>query len=244
MREDHVGERVPADLDEALRAEQRLDLFLRFAHQEWQLVADRRVFDAAPRAVGLFLAGRDQRVPVDHREPSTGPQYPDPFADRRPGMRQRPQHVAGDHQVEARRREWQVLGIGLLESDRSTGACRFLLRQGQHRRREIDAGDAVTARRQFQRQKPGAAADIERLKAVAAAYRQREHAVPRRALFVAADAMAEIRVEIGRPPAPMRGDILLDDIGRRHGDLLLSARFFSAGYFNPTTSASASTCST
>ena len=40
--------------------------------------------------------------------------------------------------------------------------------------------------------------------------------------------------------APLRRDVLLDDIGRRHRNLL----YQTAGYFNPTTSASASTCST
>src|SRR5262249_27710283 len=99
LRHDHVGERVAADLDEPLCTQQPLDSFARLAHQEGQLVADRRVFGAAPRARRLLLARRDERVAVDHREPSAGPQHALPFADRRLGMWQGPQHMARDHQI-------------------------------------------------------------------------------------------------------------------------------------------------
>ena len=106
----------------------------------------------------------------------------------------------------------QVLGVALLEAHRETLRRRLLARPGHHRRGEIDAGHAVPARRQFERQKPGAAADIERVERAAPGTRRDheiENAVPGGALGGAADAVAEILVEMRRAPVPMRRDLLL-----------------------------------
>jgi hypothetical protein len=65
---------------------------------------------------------------------------------------------------------------------------------------------------QFEAQKPGAAADIERIQGAAPADHQVEDAVPRGALGGGADAVPEIGIEPGRSPAPMRRNLLFDRI--------------------------------
>src|SRR5258708_8961650 len=127
----------------------------------------------------------------------------------------------------------------MLEPHRGAGLRRLRLGQREHLRSKVDAGDTVAARRQFEAQKPGAAADIERVESGPSGQGEVEDAVPGGALGLGADAMPEIRVEMRRAPTPMRGDLLLDYGGRGHLHLL----FFGLPYFSPTTSASASTCS-
>ena len=127
-----------------------------------------------------------------------------------------------------------MLGIGLLETHRQRLRRRLTARLGQHRRREVDAGDAVTAARQFEAQKPGAAAGIERVERAAAADHQIEDAVPGGALGIGADAVAEIGIEPGGPPAPMGRDLLLNLIGLRHAHV---------PHFSPVSSARASSVS-
>ena len=78
-----------------------------------------------------------------------------------------------------------------------------------HRRGKIDAGNPVPAGSEFDAEEPGAAAEIERIEHAPARQDQAEDAVPRGALGRGADAVAEILVEMRRPPIPMRGDLLL-----------------------------------
>jgi len=77
-----------------------------------------------------------------------------------------------------------LLGVAFLEPHRDTLRRRLLARLGQHLRREIDAADAMAATGQFQAQKPGAAADVERIETAAPTDHQVEDAVPRGALAV------------------------------------------------------------
>src|SRR5262249_45926347 len=84
---------------------------------------------------------------------------------------------------------------------------------GDHRRREIDAGDAMTARGELEREEPRAAADIERVELGAGGNHEIEDAIPGDALAWCADAVAEVCVEPGRPPVPVRRDLLLDVVG-------------------------------
>src|SRR3954451_899756 len=95
----------------------------------------------------------------------------------------------------------------------------------------------MPARRQFEAQEAGAAADIERTEpkscAAGSADRQIHDPVPSGALVRRRDAVAEIGVEMRRAPVPMRSDLLLDRIGLHRG----------RHYLSPATSASASTCS-
>ena len=62
-------------------------------------------------------------------------------------------------------------------------------------------------------EKPGAASDIERVERAAPGGQRRDHeienAVPGGAFGGAADAVAEILVEMRRAPVPMRRDLLL-----------------------------------
>ena len=75
--------------------------------------------------------------------------------------------MPADHQVEAAGRIGQLLGVGPLEAHREALRRRLVARPREHRRREIDPGHPMAARRQFERQKPGAAADIERIERAA-----------------------------------------------------------------------------
>jgi hypothetical protein len=168
---------------------------------------------------------------VDDREPSAGAQHPQPFVDRRFGVRQRPQHVPADREVEAAGGERQVLGVGLLEADREACCRRFAAGFGEHRRGKIDARHAVSAHRQFEAEEAGAAAGVERVERPPGRRHQIEDAVPRGALGWAADAVAKILVEMRRPPVPMGGNLLFHWIARKRA------------HFSPTTSAKASTCS-
>jgi hypothetical protein len=121
----------------------------------------------------------------------------------------------------------------LLEADGEPRLLRLAARRVEHRRRQIDPGHPMTARRQFEAQKAGAAADIERLQPAMPAVHQSHDPVPGGTLGGGGDAVAEILVEMRRAPIPMGGDLLLDRIGmrrRRH-------------HLSPVTSASASTCS-
>ena len=54
-----------------------------------------------------------------------------------------------------------MLGVGLLEPDRDTTCRRLAPRLGEHRGREIDAGDVMTAGRELEGEEAGAAARIE-----------------------------------------------------------------------------------
>ena len=139
--------------------------------------------------------------------------------------------MPADHQVEAAARIWQPLGVALIEACRETLRRRLLARPRDHRGSEVEAGHAVAARRQFQREEPGAASDIERVERKAGRDHEIEDAVPGGAFGGAADAMAEILVEMCGAAVPMGGDLLFDGIGGE------------GAHFSPTTSASASTCS-
>ena len=98
-------------------------------------------------------------------------------------------------------------------SKRIETLCSTALRRlGEHRGREIDAGDAMTSGRQLEAQKAGAAAGVEALERAAAGQDQIEDAVPGGALGGRADAVAEVLVEGRRPPIPVGGDLLLDDV--------------------------------
>src|ERR1044071_1862665 len=140
-----------------------------------------------------------------------------------------------NNKVKARIRKAQRLGITLLEAHREAfSGCRFPLRLGEHLRRKIDAGDAVPTSGQFEPQKAGAAADIERIERRAAADHKTEDAVPGGALGLGADAVPEIAVEPGGAPVPMRRDLLLDLVTLHHRSVI---------HFSPVSSAKASACS-
>src|SRR5436853_154960 len=61
-------------------------------------------------------------------------------------------------------------------------------------------------------EKAGAAPGVERVELAAGRKNEIEDAIPRGALGLRADAVAEVFVESGRPPVPVCGDLLLDDV--------------------------------
>src|SRR5580692_6115347 len=140
--------------------------------------------------------------------------------------------MSAHRQVEAAGRKRQLLGITLLEADRESALSRLAARLGEHRRREIDAGDAMPAPGKFQAQEAGAAADIERVEPIPTWHHEGEDTIPGSALGRRRDAVAEALIEPGRAPVPMRGDLPLDGIARGGGHQP-----------SPAISASASTCS-
>src|SRR5262249_56864854 len=123
------------------------------------------------------------------------------------------QHRPAEDETEAGRRDRQLRGAGLSEADRSLARRRLAPRPGEHRRSEIDAGHPMTARGEFQAEKAGAAAGIKRIECTAPAEDEIEDAVPGGALGRGADAVTEAFIKTGRPPTPMRGDVLLDEFG-------------------------------
>src|ERR1700730_9561681 len=76
-------------------------------------------------------------------------------------MWQRPDHVALDNQVLTRRREDERLDVGLDETDGETLRRSLGARPGQHCRRDVDTGHAMMQGGEEQREKAGAAADVE-----------------------------------------------------------------------------------
>jgi hypothetical protein len=120
--------------------------------------------------------------------------------------------VAADDEVEAAGRKWELLRVGLLEPDRHAERRRLAPRLGDHRGREVHAGDAMAPGRQLEAEKAGAAAGIERIELAAPRQDEIEDAVPGSALRGSADAVAEVLVEVRCPPIPVGGDLLLDRV--------------------------------
>src|SRR5439155_24410129 len=115
-------------------------------------------------------------------------------------------------EVEAGGRERKLLGVGLFQSDRHGALSGLAPRLGDHGRREVDAGDAMAPAGELEGEKAGAAPGVERVEPAAGRKNEIEDAIPRGALGRRADAVAEVFVESGRPPVPVRGDLLLDDV--------------------------------
>ena len=136
----------------------------------------------------------------------------DPFVNGRFGVRQGPQHVAADHQIETPGCEWELLGVRLLEAHGKAALGSFLFSSCNHRRREIDTGDAMPAGGKFEAQKPGAATGVERVESPPRRQCETEDPVPCRMFGGGADAVPEILIEMRRTPVPMSRDLLFDRI--------------------------------
>ncbi len=151
---------------------------------------------------------------VHDDQAATGPEHPDPLVDRRLRVRERPEQMPADDEVEAGRRERKLLGVGLLEPDRDRARCGLAARFRDHGGREVDTGDVMTPGRELEGEKPGAAADVERVEGAAAGEHEIEDAIPRSPLGGRADAVAEVLVEARGAPIPVGGDLLLDDVSQ------------------------------
>jgi hypothetical protein len=71
--------------------------------------------------------------------------------------------MAADRKVKAGGRERELLGVGLLEPYRHTALRRLAPRLRDHRGREVDAGDVMTAGRELEGEEAGAAAGVRML---------------------------------------------------------------------------------
>ena len=72
----------------------------------------------------------------------------------------------------------------------------------------------MTTGRELEGEKPGAAADVERVERASVCEDEGEDAIPRGPLGRRADAVAEIFVEARGPTIPVGGDLLLDDVSQ------------------------------
>src|SRR2546425_3167395 len=120
--------------------------------------------------------------------------------------------MTADDEVKTAGRERELLGVSLLQPDRDPAFRRLAPRLGEHRGREVNAGDVMAAGRELEREEPGAATGVKRVKRASAREDKSEDAVPGSALGGGADAVSEVLVEVGRPPIPMSGDLLLGDV--------------------------------
>jgi hypothetical protein len=121
--------------------------------------------------------------------------------------------MAADHEIEACGLNGSCSASASRSRPRTTPPLRRLAsRLGDHRGREVDADDVMTEGRQLEAEKPRAAAGVERVDAAAGGKDEIEDAVPGRALGGRADAVAEVLVEVRRPPIPVGGDLSLDDV--------------------------------
>ena len=116
--------------------------------------------------------------------------------------------MPADYQIETPGCEWELLGVRLLEAHRKTTLGSLLLGSCNHRRCEIDTGDAVPAGGKFEAQKPGAATGVERVESSPRRQCETEDPIPCRMFGGGADAVPEILVEMRRTPVPMSRDLL------------------------------------
>src|SRR5215831_17726122 len=195
-----------------MRPQQGFDHFPGSPAEEWEMVADRRVFGADARAGPGLCRRADIELTVDHNESASRSEDADPLVDGRLRVRERPEQMTADGEVEAACCERKLLGVGLLEPDGRTALRRLAPCCGEHRRGEVDRRDAMAATGKFKREESGAATRIERVEDAAGREDEIEDAVPGGALGRRADAMAEVFVEVRRSPLPVSGDLLLDDV--------------------------------
>src|SRR5271166_4253359 len=113
-----------------------------------------------------LLRGTDISLAVDDDEPPARPQHPNPLVHRPLRVRQCPQEVPADGDIEAGGSKGQLLCVGLFEADPGLALRRLLPRLRDHQWREIDTGDPVSTGREFETQKAGAAADVESVERV------------------------------------------------------------------------------
>src|SRR5260370_11019221 len=111
------------------------------------------------------LVARFHLVPktLDQHDATAGPQQIAPGIECGLRMRQRPQHVALDDQVEARGRQVRRLGVGLDKIHGEAARQGFRARLREHRGRHINARDAMAQLGQQQRQEARTTPNVERV---------------------------------------------------------------------------------
>jgi hypothetical protein len=79
----------------------------------------------------------------DHDEVAARAEQADPLSQGGLWIRQRPQQVPGEHDVESQATHRRLAGITEHNRRRVTGDAKFALGQRDHVRRQINAGDTV-----------------------------------------------------------------------------------------------------
>jgi hypothetical protein len=82
---------------------------------------------------------------------------------------------------------------------------------------KVDPDDVMAAGRELEGEEAGSAPGVERVERAPAGEDEIENSVPGGALGGGADAVAEILVEVRRPPIPVGRDLLLDDVSLAGG---------------------------
>jgi hypothetical protein len=132
FRGDEIEKRIAGDVDEAMHREQLFDLLARPAADKREPVADRGVFGAPAGVVERFRRGADIGMAVDDDEPPARPQHANPLVHRAVRVRQCPQEVPADGDIEAGGGKRQLLGVGLFIADCGLALGRLLPRQRDH----------------------------------------------------------------------------------------------------------------
>ena len=207
-----IEQRVAAHVLEAMGPQQRFDLLPRPAAEEWSW---------SPIAAYSLLA---RAPPADPRR-APASNCPSRMTRRAPGRRTRIHSSIAASGCGSVQSTWRLMTRSKLPGE--NGSCsasasssridhaalrRLAPRLGDHRGREVHAGDAMAPGRQLEAEKPGAAAGIERVQVAAPREDEIEDAVPGSALRGRADAVAEVLVEVRCPPIPVGGDLLLDRV--------------------------------
>src|SRR5215813_217412 len=102
------------------------------------MLADRGVLSASTSASFRIGGSADVELPVLDDEPAGWSQHPDPLVDGSLGVRECPEQVTADDEVEAAGVVGKLLGIRLLESNRGAARRRLATSLHEHRRREVD----------------------------------------------------------------------------------------------------------
>jgi hypothetical protein len=132
FRGDKVEKRIAGDVDEAMRREQLFDLLARPAADKPEPVADRGVFGAPAGVVEPLWQGADISLAVDNDEPPARSQHANPFVHSLLRVRQCPQEVPADGNIEAGGSKGQLLVIGLFVAHHGLALGRLLARLCDH----------------------------------------------------------------------------------------------------------------
>jgi hypothetical protein len=109
-----------------MRREEPFNLLAWPAADEGEPVADRGVFGAPASVVERFRRGADISLAVDDDEPSARPQHAYPLVQRPLGVRQCPQQVPADGDIEAGGSKGQLLCVGFFVADHGVALGRLL----------------------------------------------------------------------------------------------------------------------
>src|SRR6202043_546821 len=126
FRGDEIEKRVAGDVDELMHREELFDFLAWPAADKGERVADRGVFGAPASVVERLRRDADVSLAVDDDEPPAWPQHPNPLVHRPLRVRQCPQEVPADGDIEAGGSKGQLLCVGLFVADHGMALGRLL----------------------------------------------------------------------------------------------------------------------